>query len=240
MKKIGLLLAFLGFVLLPLLGGCSDFDDQPGMASAAATSTRSPVPTVTQAPTQTATPTAVPSPTAESGGWVWALVETKLNPESEPIMVGGSEGSHTEFAAIEGGCVIDKIEIQEITNTKIYEYQIDCSYDKPPREVWPGEEYRLSIACSGDLKFAAEGNSWIQGQGAASYYYLVNPAHKQFLQPFEQQFWFRPWHPDYDGTTSKEWVFFGPWGELGDEFELVARCEGPCKTHWRYQLQAKE
>jgi hypothetical protein len=36
-------------------------------------------------------------------------------------------------------------------------------------------------------------------------------------------------------------VFFGPWGELGDEFELVARCgEAPCQTHWRYRLQVKE
>lgn len=242
MKKTGLLLVFLVFVLLPLLEGCSDFDDQPGLSRATTTSTHTTAPTVTQLPTQTPMPTVVPSPTAEPGGWIWKRVATDLNPEQKPIeFCAEKPGRCTWFGVTESSCTIDKIETQMVTNTKIYEYQIACSCGAPPDEVWPGEEYRLEITCSGDLKYAAEGNSWIEGQVAISYYSLVNPVHKQFLQPYEQRFWFRPWHPDYDGTTSKEWVFFGPWGELGDEFELVARCgEAPCKIHWRYQLEVQE
>jgi len=84
-------------------------------------------------------------------------------------------------------------------------------------------------------------DSFINIVAAVDYYGLVNPAHKQFLQPHEQQFWYAPWNPNYDGTTSLEWVLFGPWGELGDEFELIARCgENACQTHWRYKLEAKE
>ena len=236
MKETGFLWVVFGFVLLSLMGGCSDYDDQPGLSRAAATSTHTVAPTVTQFPT----PSATPSPTAEPGGWVWVQVGTALNPEQRPVEVcKEDQRSCTWFEVTESGCAIDKVEMQ--METTVYDYQIACSCDNPPRQVWPGEEYRLSIACSGDLRSAAEGNSWIQGQGAISYYYLVNPAQRQFLQPFEQQFWFRPWHPDYDGITSNEWVFFGPWGELGDEFELVARCgEAPCQIHWRYQLQVEE
>lgn len=246
MKKNCLLLVFLFSALLPLVGGCSDYDDQPGRARATATATASSaeaaVPMVTQLPTPTATAVATPSPTEEAGGWVWTLVETKVNPEQKPIEVCPEKpGRCTWFTVTEGRCLIDKIETQTVTDMKIFEYQIGCSADKPPEEVWPGEEYRLGIMCEDDLKYTAEGNSWIEGQTAISYYYLVNPVHKQFLQPYEQQFWFAPWHPSYDGTTSQEWVLFGPWGELGDEFELVARCgEAPCQTHWRYRLQMKQ
>ena len=242
MKNTRLLMLFWAFVVLPLLGGCADYDDQPGRAQATATSTRSAALPDTQLPTQTPTPTAVPLPMAESGGWVWTRVGTDLNPEQKPLeFCPEKPGRCTWFEVTDSGCTIDKIETQMVTNTKIYEYQIACSCSAPPEEVWPGEEYRLGITCSSDLKYAAEGNSWIEGQAAISYYYLVNPAHKQFLQPYEQQFWFSPWRPDYNGTTSQEWVFFGPWGELGDEFQLVARCgEDPCRIHWRYELQAKE
>ncbi len=239
MKKVGL--AFWMLILLLFLGGCSDFDDQPGMAKAMATNTPSPAAPVAQPPMPTLTPTAVPSPTTESGGWVWVLTGIELNPEQKPIEVGKKGGSHTFFEVIAGGCGIDKVEIQEVTGTKIYDYKMDCSCDSPPAEIWPGDEYRLRITCKGDLRYAAEGNSWIQGQAAVSYYGVVNPAHKQFLQPYEQQLWFSPWHPNYDGTTSKEWVLFGPWGELRDEFGLVVQCGGdPCRTHLRYELQAKE
>jgi hypothetical protein len=236
MKKRVLLLV-LGLLLL--LVGCSDHDDQPGRARA--TSALDPEPTAVQATTEASSSAADPSPMSESGGWVWVRVGMDLNPEQRPIEVckGDIEGSCTRFAVSGGGCAIQKVELN--TQSKIYDYEITCSCDTPPGEVWPGEEYRLRATCSGDLKYAAEGNSWIQGQGAVAYYYMVNPAHKQFLQPFEQQFWFRPWHPDYDGTTGVEWVFWGPWGELGDEFELVARCgEAPCTTLWKYELRAMD
>ena len=237
MKRNYLLLLFFFWAALPLTAGCSDYDDQPGVG-------RNATPTVTAMATAAPTPTAtaVPSPTAEPGGWVWRLVETKLNPEQKPYEVCPEKpGRCTWFEVTEGGCVIDKIETQMVTNTKIFEYQIACSCSKPPDEVWPGEEYRLRANCSNELKYAAEGNSWIQGQVAISYYGVVNPIHRQFVQPYEQWLRYSPWHPDNDGTASLEWVLFGPWGELGDEFELIARCgEDACQTHWRYTLEAKE
>ena len=117
MKKTGLLLVFLVFVLLPLLGGCSDFDDQPGLSRATTTSTHTTAPTVTQLPTQTSTPAATPSPTAEPGGWVWVQVGTDLNPEQKPIEVCTPDrGSCTWFEVTESSCTIDKIETQMVTN----------------------------------------------------------------------------------------------------------------------------
>jgi hypothetical protein len=239
MKRNCLLLFFFFWAVLPLTAACSDYDDQPGLG-------RNATPTVTAAAVVAATPTATvaptPTATAEPGGWVWRLVETKVNPEQNPDEVCPEKPARcTWFTISEGGCVIDKLETETIMNTKIFEYQINCACDKPPEEIWPGEEYRLRVNCASELKYAAEGNSWIQGQVAICYYGVADPGHKQFVQPYEQQFWYRPWHPDYDGTTSLEWTLFGPWGELGDEFELIARCgDAVCNTHWRYTLQIDE
>jgi hypothetical protein len=237
MKKSCLLLLFLFWAVLPLMAGCSDYDDQPGIG-------RNATPTVTATATVAPTPTATatPTPTPEPGGWVWRLVETKLNPEQKPDEFCPEKPWRCAwFTVSEGRCQIDKIETQTVTGTKVYEYQIDCSCSKPPEEVWPGEEYRLQANCASELKYAAEGNSLIEGQMAVCYYGVVNPAHNQFLQPYGQHFRYAPWHPDYDGAASHEWVLFGPWGELGDEFELIARCgEDACQTHWRYTLQIDE
>lgn len=119
-----------------------------------------------------------------------------------------------------------------------YDLKITCNFDTPPAVLNPGLQYKI------EANFTHEGTNTQGGEGRGEmFWYSAERGYEKFIDPHAlpgAPLRYSPWHPDFDGTDSKEWMVTAPPAKSkGDTFYLYAGLwnRPPCNVFWTYRAE---
>jgi hypothetical protein len=171
---------------------------------------------------------------------VWVLTETLVNPDDVPTEYYGGgttpgyygdaryEGKHRKYTVTPTSFTIDDRSVDHG-----YEYHwviVQANFKEPPTMLVPGESIAL------DAWFQAEGTV-NEGNGFGMQFWYSGDGIT--LQP-AGVFWYVPWHPEFDGTSSTTYTLDIPRAYSGGEIAIHVGLwnEPPCHVVWKYRAVA--
>jgi hypothetical protein len=119
-----------------------------------------------------------------------------------------------------------------------YDLKITCQFDTPPPVMVPSRVYAVTAHMSHD------GTNTQGGEGLGeAFQYRAQRGYESIIDPHAlpgAPLRYSPWHPDFDGTATKEWkVTAPPIANEGDTFDLYAGLwnRPPCHVVWTYRAE---
>lgn len=177
----------------------------------------------------------VDMPTASSNQLIWVRQDSPvINIDNDPLRYEPIEdrfaGSFTQYTVNETDIAMETRHVDH--GAEGYNVTISSVFDRPPLVLTPPSRYKIKASFSheGTHKWGAEGvgaQFMYSGEGG-------------IVEPYWEPLGYYPWHPNFDGTSSKEWMVAAPpISQVGQTFEFYAgwwNC-APCNVTWTYRAE---